>query len=93
MQCKTPGCGSYAINDGLNGRAPGVDLDLCDVCYWRRRAQSPYAHAAIPVPTKDGYWWLLRPGDEWRVVKVYSTLGWQNIHSLRWTGPIPRPEG
>ena len=31
-------CGSYAINDRSHGRAKGVDLDMCDVCYWRERA-------------------------------------------------------
>ena len=31
-------CGSYAINDRAHGREAGVDLDLCDVCYWRKRA-------------------------------------------------------
>jgi len=30
-------CGSYAINDHLHGR-DGTDQDLCDVCYWRKRA-------------------------------------------------------
>jgi hypothetical protein len=30
-------CGSYAINDYLHGR-DGTDSDLCDVCYWRKRA-------------------------------------------------------
>ncbi len=39
-RCKTPGCGSYAINDHLHGRAKGADLDLCDVCYWRVRAEA-----------------------------------------------------
>ena len=34
-QCK---CGSYAINPRHHGREPGVDLHLCDVCYWRSRA-------------------------------------------------------
>ena len=38
-QCK---CGSYAINDHLHGREHGVDLHLCDVCYWRNRAESAY---------------------------------------------------
>lgn len=33
-RCK---CGSYAINHHLHGRN-GSDLDLCDVCYWRKRA-------------------------------------------------------
>jgi len=34
--CKT--CYSYAINPHTHGREAGVDLDLCDVCYWRKRA-------------------------------------------------------
>lgn len=33
-RCK---CGSFAINPSAHGRADGVDLDLCDVCYWRTR--------------------------------------------------------
>jgi len=32
-------CGSYAINPSHHGRDPKVDLDLCDVCYWRKRAE------------------------------------------------------
>ena len=36
--CTTSGCGSYAINPHLHGRQSGADLDLCDVCYWRKRA-------------------------------------------------------
>ena len=39
-QCK---CGSYAINPHSHGRQNGVDLDLCDVCYWRTRANSAQA--------------------------------------------------
>lgn len=31
-------CGSYAINNGAHGR-DGSDRDLCDVCYWRKRAE------------------------------------------------------
>jgi hypothetical protein len=34
-RCKK--CGSFAINPSAHGRADGVDLDLCDVCYWRTR--------------------------------------------------------
>ena len=34
-QCK---CGSYAINHHCHGR-DGSDPDLCDVCYWRKRAE------------------------------------------------------
>lgn len=29
-------CGSYAINLGLYGR-DSTDIDLCDVCYWRKK--------------------------------------------------------
>lgn len=31
-------CGSYAINHTCHGR-DGSDGDLCDVCYWRKRAE------------------------------------------------------
>jgi len=34
-RCK---CGSYAINPHFFGR-DDTDLDLCDVCYWRKRAE------------------------------------------------------
>jgi len=37
MSCRV--CGSFAINDHHHGREPGVDLDLCDVDYWRTRAE------------------------------------------------------
>jgi len=36
MKCSK--CGSYAINHRLHGR-DGSDPDLCDVCYWRKRAE------------------------------------------------------
>lgn len=41
-QCK---CGSYAINPHSHGRAPETDLDLCDVCYWRKRADDYFLQA------------------------------------------------
>lgn len=31
-------CGSYAINVNSHGR-DNEDTDLCDVCYWRKRAE------------------------------------------------------
>ena len=34
-------CGSHAINPGRHGR-DDTDLDLCDVCYWRVRADTAY---------------------------------------------------
>ena len=36
MSCKR--CGSFAINPNSHGR-DDTDLDLCDVCYWRKRAE------------------------------------------------------
>jgi len=38
-------CGSYAINPGHHGRTPGEDLHLCDVCFWRSRAEKAEAEA------------------------------------------------
>jgi len=35
MKCE---CGSFAINPNMNGRDDS-DLDLCDVCYWKKRAK------------------------------------------------------
>ena len=35
-QCRS--CGSYAINLNLHGR-DGSKPELCDVCFWRERAQ------------------------------------------------------
>lgn len=31
-------CGSHAINHHCHGR-DGSDADLCDVCYWEKRAE------------------------------------------------------
>ncbi len=36
-QCK---CGSYAINPHLHGRQPDLFTEMCDVCYWRYKAES-----------------------------------------------------
>ena len=39
-KCKN--CGSYAINHHAHGR-DGSDGHLCDVCYWRSRAEEKHA--------------------------------------------------
>ena len=39
-------CGSYAINHHCHGR-DGSDDDLCDVCYWRKRAEQPAQHEPV----------------------------------------------
>ena len=55
-KCK---CGSYAINPHHHGRNPAVDLDLCDVCYWRKRAtaQSPAVRELVEAAI-DALWWV-----------------------------------
>ena len=32
-------CGSFAINPHCHDRIKGADLDLCDVCYSRKREE------------------------------------------------------
>lgn len=45
-ECKI--CRSMAVNPHSHGREDGVDLDLCDVCYWRTRAER-YEKALIDI--------------------------------------------
>lgn len=54
-QCKR--CGSYAINHHAHGR-DGSDPDLCDVCYWRSRAEQLNA---VPVEARGD---MLQGGKE-----------------------------
>lgn len=59
VRCK---CGSYAINAHAHGRKHGVDLDLCDVCYWRKRFDKQRAALADIrelIGTEDDEWVLL----------------------------------
>lgn len=46
MSDKCNRCGSYAINPRSHGRDKGIDLHLCDVCYWRARS-NPIANKRI----------------------------------------------
>lgn len=39
---KCRNCGSYAINHSLHGR-DGSDEEFCDVCFWRKRAETQQA--------------------------------------------------
>lgn len=60
-------CRSYAINPTQHGR-DGTDNELCDVCYWRYRAevsqgflqriadQEPIRHADADAPRKWVHW-------------------------------------
>jgi hypothetical protein len=47
-QCK---CGSYAINHNCHDR-DGSDGDLCDVCYWKKRANE-YKQQADSLKEKN----------------------------------------
>ena len=50
-------CGSYAINPNHHGR-DGTDLDLCDVCYWRKRAED------LKIALCQQTWTCSKCGDE-----------------------------
>ena len=56
MRCKT--CSSYAINHSAHGR-DGTEPELCDVCFWRKRAEAiepspaPVQPQAEPVAFVD----------------------------------------
>ena len=53
-------CGSLAINHNCHGR-DGSDSDLCDVCYWRSRAEVtptvtlPKVHQFYTTYSRAGY--------------------------------------
>ena len=65
-------CRSGAINPSDHGRTEGVDLDLCDVCYWRKRAES----ATWPKP---------RPISEARETEILGycpDIGWRRLSQM-----------
>ena len=45
-------CGSYAINPGKHGRGR-EKLHLCDVCYWRERAEAAEGRIAEVIGHRD----------------------------------------
>lgn len=53
-------CRSYAINPHMYDREPGVDLDLCDVCYWKTRAEQSTnrKHVLYETADKDRPEWI-----------------------------------
>ena len=64
-RCTRQGCGSHAINPSQCGRDDTSDLDLCDMCYWRKRAESvvwPKPRPISEAPT-DGSMVLIRLPD------------------------------
>ena len=71
-RCTSEGCGSHAINPGQSGRDDASDLDLCDVCYWRKRAQPE------PRPISDA------PTDGTFVLAHWSVHEYPRLRGLRW---------
>ena len=56
-------CGSYAINELAHGRIPGINYDLCDVCYWRR--QTDKARTIVKQQADDaGLWFAAQTASE-----------------------------
>lgn len=55
MSGKCVKCGSYAINHNEHGR-DGSDGDLCDVCYWRKRAVSAAWISVDERSPAEGSW-------------------------------------
>ena len=71
-RCTVPGCGSHAINPGHHGRTEGADLDLCDVCYWRKRAFDPRPMSEAREDEILGYC----PGIGWRRLSRVAWRRW-----------------
>jgi hypothetical protein len=51
--CKV--CGSQAINPGKHGRDLTSNIDLCDVCFWRKRAEDYAAQNFKLIKVVEGY--------------------------------------
>ena len=82
-RCTVPGCGSHAINPGHHGRTEGADLDLCDVCYWRKRAESATWPNPRPISEApmDGSMVLIRLPDtkpQW-TMGVFARAHWVDL--------------
>jgi len=72
-KCK---CGSFAINPHLHGR-DATDLDLCDVCYWRKRASSVQKQAMREKMQFSEWWrdnWFLGIGAEQAAKRAWDFL-------------------
>jgi hypothetical protein len=90
--CKTPGCASHAINPHRHGREPDVDLDLCDVCYWRKRAVD-WRKWPGEKPKNDDPIERIALSDEGKIYLTKTPPSqWCKGNSFHWA-EIPRPEG
>ena len=92
-------CGSQAINPGFRERPQGIDLDLCDVCFWRVKAQ-PEPRPSEEAPNTAILAWC--PATEeltegWEVVYPSNQPGWWcgngELHQPTHFLPLPpKPE-
>ena len=76
-------CRSGAINPSDHGRTEGADLDLCDVCYWRKRAESATWPKPRPISEApmDGSMVLIRLPDtkpQW-TMGVFARTHWVDL--------------
>jgi hypothetical protein len=92
LRCTVPGCGSYAVNPEHHGRTYGVDLDLCDVCYWRKRAHEPRPIREAPKDGTEIMGWC--PGYGWRhlylnLVEAWVCVGTPHVYQPTHFLPLP----
>ena len=80
-------CYSYAINHAQHGR-DGSDGDLCDVCYWRARAEYPAAAARVPL-TDEQIVAALRLCD----AEDHTQDGWVLRQRIKWARAIEKAHG
>jgi hypothetical protein len=87
-QCQ---CGSYAINTHCHGRTPGVDLELCDVCYWRTRAEGLEKERAEMLATWK-HFRLQGSANGLTLREMAKILNISPVTLSSWTSEIPTTE-
>ena len=80
MKCTR--CHSHAINEHLHGRFVGNDGELCDVCYWRKRAESN-GYGAVQSADTARIDWLASTTNTRGNVELPTSCVLQNPDSLR----------
>lgn len=73
MYCKK--CGSHAINHHLHGR-DGSDRDLCDVCFWRKRAVPKLRPLKEVKRNEVAYILVALRSDPYHLEPVYWKSAW-----------------
>jgi hypothetical protein len=89
MKCR---CGSMAINQHCHGREPGVDLDLCDVCYWRARCGALSKERAEMVQALRNRRYRDRTGHGMTLRDSAAVFGVSASKLSKWTATDPTTE-